>query len=289
MADIDSVDDYRAVQSLFHAGVPMKYRASVYRYCCGHLQDLGEGLFRRLESQQASVAEETMVQIRKDLGRTFGASQRPQNFEARLQRVLCAYALHDPTVGYCQGLNYIAGFFLFFFQDEIVFELLACLGTHIFKGYFVPSMQGIRGDMAVCLKLMMTLQPDCHAHIAEIIPPELIVQSTLQTLFVNSGCSVKNGAMLPPDTLLRLFDCIFLSCLHPDYSRHHTVLLCTYMVPNPNPDRDWKAARCLALHIHGCLWRGLPTAHRVRAGRGRRGDGDSPRQRCPPHTTPGLL
>jgi len=91
-------------------------------------------------------------------------------------------------------------------------------------------MQGIRADMAVCIRLMKETQPDVHDHLIAIIPPELIVQSCLQTLFVNSGCSLKSGAMLPADTLLRLFDCLFLSCLHPAYPRPHAILLCTYMV-----------------------------------------------------------
>jgi len=103
LADIDTVDDFRQIQLLFTVGLPMKYRSSVYRYCAGHVQSIEAGLYPRLVKQQETVPEEALIQIQKDLGRTFGQSQRPHNFEARLKAVLCAYALYDPLVGYCQG------------------------------------------------------------------------------------------------------------------------------------------------------------------------------------------
>jgi hypothetical protein len=38
-----------------------------------------------------------------------------------LRRVLNAFALHNPQVAYCQGFNFIAGFWLLFTPEEVSF------------------------------------------------------------------------------------------------------------------------------------------------------------------------
>ena len=44
--------------------------------------------------------------------------------QASLRRVLRAYSVHDRDVGYCQGMNFIAGMFLTFMTEEEAFWLL---------------------------------------------------------------------------------------------------------------------------------------------------------------------
>jgi len=46
--------------------------------------------------------------------------------QAALRRVLRAYSVHDRDVGYCQGMNFIAGMFLTFMTEEQAFWLLVC-------------------------------------------------------------------------------------------------------------------------------------------------------------------
>ena len=46
--------------------------------------------------------------------------------QAALRRVLRAYSVYDPDVGYCQGMNFIAGMFLTFMSEEESFWLLVC-------------------------------------------------------------------------------------------------------------------------------------------------------------------
>ena len=45
--------------------------------------------------------------------------------QASLRRVLKAYSVRDQDVGYCQGMNFIAGMFLTFMPEEESFWLLA--------------------------------------------------------------------------------------------------------------------------------------------------------------------
>jgi hypothetical protein len=47
-----------------------------------------------------------------------------QGGQAALRRVLRAYSLYDREVGYCQGMNFIAGMFLTFVSEEEAFWLL---------------------------------------------------------------------------------------------------------------------------------------------------------------------
>jgi hypothetical protein len=46
--------------------------------------------------------------------------------QAALRRVLRAYSYYDPEVGYCQGMNFIAGMFLTIMSEEEAFWLLVC-------------------------------------------------------------------------------------------------------------------------------------------------------------------
>ena len=87
-------------------------------------------------------------------------------------------------------------------------------------------MQGIRVDMDVFLELLRTNMPALASHLTDMIPPELVVQSSLQTFFINSGCSIKTGGALPPTTILRFLDVIFLSSLSDDFTQPHEFLLC---------------------------------------------------------------
>lgn len=47
--------------------------------------------------------------IRVDIPRTFPENIFFDDIKAQLFNVLIAYANHNKEVGYCQGLNYIAG------------------------------------------------------------------------------------------------------------------------------------------------------------------------------------
>ena len=72
------------------------------------------------------VKEEIATQITKDLPRTMSDQRiRAQSDEgvACLGRILSALSLHDPAVGYCQGMNLIAAFLLSFFEEEQVLDV----------------------------------------------------------------------------------------------------------------------------------------------------------------------
>lgn len=65
--------------------------------------------------------------VKTDLPRTFPDNiyfNKEANHQTHLFNILIAYAHNNRVVGYCQGLNYIAGNFVYSF----------CLATHNSKG-----------------------------------------------------------------------------------------------------------------------------------------------------------
>lgn len=49
------------------------------------------------------------IAIEKDINRTFS---KESDLHPQLRNVLCAYAIRNPRLLYCQGLNYIVAYFL---------------------------------------------------------------------------------------------------------------------------------------------------------------------------------
>ncbi len=63
-------------------------------------------------------------------------------------RVIKAYSVFDPDVGYCQGSPFIAGLMLLHLDEEAAFRLFVDLmRVYKFRGLFRPSM----GDLSVCM------------------------------------------------------------------------------------------------------------------------------------------
>ena len=54
---------------------------------------------------------------------------------ARMRRVLVAYGARNPRVGYCQSMNYIAGFLLLFQGEEQCFWTMAAIIEELLPGY----------------------------------------------------------------------------------------------------------------------------------------------------------
>jgi len=71
--------------------------------CTPEVEELANS-FRRSKCEDLVDAE----QIRKDLHRTFPKHGEIRSYVARVEEVLQGYALNDPSVGYCQGMNCIA-------------------------------------------------------------------------------------------------------------------------------------------------------------------------------------
>lgn len=85
-----------------------------------------KGLYERLLAMETASTDATM-QIDVDLHRTVADCDKewwsPEKTKM-MRRVLVAYSFYNPSIGYCQGLNYIVARSLQFLQEEEAFYLL---------------------------------------------------------------------------------------------------------------------------------------------------------------------
>lgn len=136
--------------------------------------------------------------IAKDIRRTFPGT--PLDTKA-LERVLRAYAALDPAVGYCQGLNFLAGLLLLHVPDERAsFGLLVTLMMQRgLRALYEDDMAALQGRLC---QLQRLLPAEVGAHLEAVgASPALYAAPWFLTLFASDPFPVGVGARLV-DTLL---------------------------------------------------------------------------------------
>ncbi|KAI8139551.1 rab-GTPase-TBC domain-containing protein [Fennellomyces sp. T-0311] len=130
-----------------------------------------------------------------------------------LQRVLLAFSVHSPNIGYCQSLNFLAGFFLLSVEDEEeAFWILETTVNDIYpENMFDDSMDGSAIDQTVLMQLVYEKMPAvwnklsnkrCFWECVQDLPPvTLVTNHWFLTLFLN---------ILPIETVARVWDCVFV-------------------------------------------------------------------------------
>uniref|UniRef100_A0A8C4WUC8 Rab-GAP TBC domain-containing protein n=1 Tax=Eptatretus burgeri TaxID=7764 RepID=A0A8C4WUC8_EPTBU len=150
----------------FKNGIPLLFRGKVW----ASLLDVEKQ--RKTHNNTYQVVQgrshsTELNQIDLDVNRTFRNHimfrQRYSSKQQELLHVLLAYSMHNPDVGYCQGMNQIAGLLLMFLEEEDAFWALDRLmeGKHLMHGFFIPGFP----------KLMRF--QDHHDHILQKLLPKL--------------------------------------------------------------------------------------------------------------------
>nr|KAF6368594.1 growth hormone regulated TBC protein 1 [Myotis myotis] len=119
-----------------------------------------------------------------------------------LYNVLLAYGHHNQGVGYCQGMNFIAGYLILITKnEEESFWLLDALVGRILPDYYSPEMLGLKTDQEVLGELVRTKLPAVAALMdGHGVLWTLVVSRWFICLFVD---------ILPVETVLRIWDCLF--------------------------------------------------------------------------------
>lgn len=146
--------------------------------------------------------EEIVNTIKVDLPRTFPDNIYFEQYKRRLFNILIAYACHNPVVGYCQGLNYIAGLILIVTKDEeSSFWLLRAILENIVPEYHTKTMKGLIRDINVLTELIKKRAPAIDTKVNELgMPWQVIATKWFICIFAE---------VLPVETVLRIWDCIF--------------------------------------------------------------------------------
>ncbi|CAL8083326.1 unnamed protein product [Calicophoron daubneyi] len=198
---------------LCRAGVPTQYRRGVWRMLIhGELKQMmaekGPHYYNRLvaEISESTVATTYRKQISLDLLRTM-----PNNVEfdspdasgiQQLQELLQAYSIHNPEIGYCQGMNFLAAVALTILKKEDAFWCLtAILEKYLPTKYFNCGLINAQVDQLVLKDLLSSKLPRLAEHIQRMdIDISAITLNWFLALFYDS---------VPFETLLRIWD-IFL-------------------------------------------------------------------------------
>jgi len=232
------------VKRFVRKGIPSEFRGAAWFWYAGGHQLLNRhvGHYDDLvQKVMNSPSNDDKEHIERDLHRTFpdnihfkpdgvdaaiSGSSNPQNGDVTtetqmiqsLRRVLYAFALHNPKVGYTQSLNFITGMLLLFLPEEKAFWMLHIITSAYLPGTHEISLEGANIDLWILMVLLRDSMPGIYAKIASMggtpagrKTPPLTVNSRLPDItlgLTNWLMSLFIGS-LPLETTLRIWDIFF--------------------------------------------------------------------------------
>jgi hypothetical protein len=128
-------------------GIPPEYRWKVWKKCL----DIENKKIPKFYDSIKRQPNKWGTLIRTDIGRTFPNDPRFDTIAQEiLFRILSAYANHNPEVGYCQGMNFIAGFMWLISNDEEeTFWMFATLMDNGLQGFYLDQFPMLQKYSAV--------------------------------------------------------------------------------------------------------------------------------------------
>jgi len=169
-------------------GIPPKFRWQVWKAAVRLHEhgDILESGYRSLSRDRNAWTD--MIEI--DIGRTFPELKTfTETQQQQLLRVLNAYAGYNPKVGYCQGMNFVAGLLLLVsaYKEEESFGVLVCLMDHVgLSGFYRERLPLLRRYLRVCDILVQETVPELREHfIKENVQPAMYLHQWFLTLFIN--------------------------------------------------------------------------------------------------------
>lgn len=151
------------------------------------------------DADSVSVPEKWKGQIEKDLPRTFpGHPALDEDGRNALRRLLTAYARHNPSVGYCQAMNFFAGLLLLLMPEENAFWTLMGIIDDYFDGYYSEEMIESQVDQFVFEELVRERFPKLVNHLDFLgVQIAWVTGPWFLSIFMN---------MLPWESVLRVWD-----------------------------------------------------------------------------------
>lgn len=121
-----------------------------------------------------------------------------ENGRNSLRRLLLAYARHNPSVGYCQAMNFFAGLLLLLMPEENAFWTFVGIIDDYFEGYYTEEMIESQVDQLVFEELMRERFPKLVNHLDYLgVQVAWISGPWFLSIFVN---------MIPWESVIRVWD-----------------------------------------------------------------------------------
>lgn len=196
----------RLLKRYVRKGIPQGHRKQVWMVLSGAEAMQAQERDRYKALLQSKLQQDLVETIQIDVPRTF-----PDNIyfhngidskQTPLFNVLVAHAHLNRSVGYCQGLNFIAGLLLLTTEDEeATFWLLRVLVEKMLPDYYTRDMLGLLTDIEVLSELVRERMPLVHAHLRKHdVSWAIVTTKWFICLFAE---------VLPIETVLRIWDCVF--------------------------------------------------------------------------------
>jgi hypothetical protein len=106
--------------------------------------------------------------------------------QGMLYRVLAAYAVYNPEIGYCQGMNVLASVLLLarFSEEETFWALTRLMKEYSIEQMFLPGLPGVRRSIEKFNELFEFLLPKLAKHFAkEGIESTMYLSKWFMTLY----------------------------------------------------------------------------------------------------------
>ncbi|XP_044729147.1 growth hormone-regulated TBC protein 1-like [Chrysoperla carnea] len=195
-----------ALKRYIRKGVPSEHRGRVWLATSGAdvMREKNQRLYQELLKQPYN--KEVADTIRIDLPRTFPDNiyfHQTQDVQDQLFRILIAFSIHNKEIGYCQGMNYIAGLLLLVTKNEETsfWLFLVLIEHHLPPNYYSKSMHGLITDINTLERLVDAVDPRINQHFKSLdVTWPIVVTKWFVCLFVE---------VLPIETVLRIWDCLF--------------------------------------------------------------------------------
>ncbi|KAI3776564.1 hypothetical protein L1987_46350 [Smallanthus sonchifolius] len=200
------------LECLVQGGVPMALRGELWQAFVGvksrHIQHYYQNLLypdtkndnsKTSTTTSVCLSEKWKGQIEKDLPRTFpGHPALDGDGRNALRRLLTAYARHNPSVGYCQAMNFVAGLLLLLMPEENAFWVLMGILDDYFEGYYSEEMIESQVDQLVFEELVRERFPKLVNHLDYLgVQVAWVSGPWFLSIFMN---------MLPWESVLRVWD-----------------------------------------------------------------------------------
>ncbi|KAI5792844.1 hypothetical protein FPQ18DRAFT_334314 [Pyronema domesticum] len=214
-------------------GIPPEWRGAAWFWYAGGQKFLTkyQGKYEELVNSPTLPSDSELIE--RDLHRTFpdnikfkpdpppGVTRmsklQEKQFETpmlqSLRRVLLAFALYVPKIGYCQSLNFLAGLLLLFMEEEKAFWMLYILTQTHLPGTHELNLEGSSVDQWVLMSSVRDSLPHIWQKIGGGLDGSEVDMSSTKlppvTLCTSSWFMSGFIGSLPIETTLRVWDCLF--------------------------------------------------------------------------------
>ncbi|CUS22816.1 LAQU0S07e00738g1_1 [Lachancea quebecensis] len=213
-------------------GIPAEWRGQAWWYFARGQEKLNKNvgvydkLLEGLNSKKDKNNCKDLEVIERDLHRTFPENihfQRDPKDDGEplmiqsLRRVLLAFSVYNPKIGYCQSMNFLAGLLLLFLDEEKSFWMLVIITSRYLPGVHNVNLEGVNVDQGVLMLCVKEYLPDFWQRIIskeqsrtneflyKLPPITLCTASWFMSCFVG---------VVPIETTLRIWDCLFYEESH---------------------------------------------------------------------------